>query len=82
MVFASRARQLMTQLSTDKSVLFSRKKLRTCLVDTLARIVFFTTVAGLIELFIAGMTPVQVLIARLIVVLVMLTARPYRISRD
>ena len=44
---------------------------------------FFTVIAGLTELFIAGMPPDKVLTARLITIPVMiLTGRPYGIWRD
>lgn len=53
------------------------------LVDTLASILFFTIVAAFSELVIAGMEPMQVLLARAIMVPVMvLTGRPYGIWRD
>lgn len=53
------------------------------LVDTLTTVVFFTIVAAATELFIAGIEPGQVLIARLITIPVMvITARPYGIWRD
>ena len=53
------------------------------LVDTLGTVVFFTIVAGLSELLIAGLAPQQVLIARAITIPVMvLTARPYGMWRD
>lgn len=52
-------------------------------IDTTATIVFFTVIAGLTELFIAGMHPQQVLIARLIMIPVMVvTGRPYGLWRD
>lgn len=52
-------------------------------IDTMGTVVFFTIVAGLTELFIAGMEPGQVLIARLITIPVMiLTGRPYGLWRD
>jgi len=52
-------------------------------IDTLTTVVFFTIVAGLTELLIAGMEPHQVLIARAITVPVMvITGRPYGIWRD
>ncbi len=57
--------------------------MRTFLVDTLATIVFFTTVAAFSELVVAGMEPRQVLIARAIMVPVMVaTGRPYGLWRD
>ena len=52
-------------------------------IDTAATITFFTVVAALSELLIAGMNPTQVLIARLIMMPVMMvTARPYGLWRD
>jgi hypothetical protein len=53
------------------------------LVDTIATIVFFTAVAAAAELFVVGLEPKQVLIARLFMVPVMaLTGRPYGLWRD
>ncbi len=53
------------------------------IIDTLGTVVFFTIVAGLTELFIAGMEPSQVLTARVITIPVMvLTGRPYGLWRD
>jgi len=53
------------------------------IIDTVGTVVFFTIVAGLTELFIAGMEPSQVLTARLITIPVMvLTGRPYGLWRD
>ena len=53
------------------------------IVDTLASVLFFTAVATFSELVIAGMEPMQVLLARTIMVPVMvLTGRPYGIWRD
>ena len=52
-------------------------------IDTAATVTFFTVVAALSELLIAGMDPKQVLIARLIMIPVMMvTARPYGLWRD
>ena len=57
--------------------------MRAIIIDTIGTVIFFTTVAGLTELFIAGMEPRQVLIARLIMIPVMvLTARPHGLWRD
>ena len=57
--------------------------MRAFIIDTIGTVVFFTIVAGLTELFIAGMEPNQVLIARLITIPVMvLTGRPYGLWRD
>ena len=51
-------------------------------IDTAATITFFTVIAALSELLIAGMNPTQVLIARLIMMPVMMvTARPYGLWR-
>lgn len=53
------------------------------MIDTVATVVFFTIVAGLTELFIAGVAPIQVLAARLITIPIMiLTGRPYGLWRD
>jgi len=53
------------------------------LTDTIGTVVFFTVIAALSELIIAGMEPKQVLIARLIMIPVMIiTARPYGLWRD
>ncbi|WP_339855782.1 L-alanine exporter AlaE [uncultured Nisaea sp.] len=53
------------------------------IVDTLASVLFFTAVATFSELVIAGMEPMQVLLARTIMVPVMvLTGRPYGMWRD
>ena len=52
-------------------------------IDTAATITFFTVIAALSELLIAGMNPTQVLIARLIMMpIMMVTARPYGLWRD
>ena len=57
--------------------------MRSYFIDTAATITFFTVVAALSELLIAGMGPTQVLIARLIMIPVMMvTARPYGLWRD
>lgn len=57
--------------------------MRKAVVDTLASIVFFTTVAAFSDLNIAGMAPGEELITRLIVVPMMIVAvRPYGIYRD
>lgn len=57
--------------------------MRNFIVDTIATIVFFTTAAALTELFIVGLAPAQVLMARLISIPVMiLTGRPYGMWRD
>ncbi|MBX2856359.1 MAG: L-alanine exporter AlaE [Rhodobacteraceae bacterium] len=53
------------------------------LVDTIATIVFFTVIASLIELAIAGMEPMQVLLTRAVMIPIMaLTGRPYGLWRD
>jgi hypothetical protein len=54
--------------------------LRLTIVDTLASIIFFTPVASLTELYIAGMEPLAVLKTRLIMMVV--TGRPYGAWRD
>ena len=52
-------------------------------VDTVATVVFFTVIAALSELVIAGMDPIQVLTARMIMIPVMMvTARPFGLWRD
>lgn len=52
-------------------------------VDTVATVAFFTLLAALVELFVVGMAPGQVLVARAIMIPVMvLTARPYGLWRD
>ena len=57
--------------------------MRAFIIDTVGTVVFFTLVAGFTELFIAGMEPKQVLMARLIMIPVMvLTGRPYGLWRD
>ncbi len=57
--------------------------MRAFLVDTLATVAFFTLIAGLSELLIAGMSPAQVLATRALTVPVMvLTGRPYGRWRD
>lgn len=57
--------------------------MRAFIIDIVGTVVFFTIVAGLTELFIAGMEPNQVLIARLITIPVMvLTGRLYGLWRD
>jgi len=57
--------------------------MRNAVVDTLASIVFFTTIAALTELYIAGMAPGEVMTTRLIMVpLMIITGRPYGIYRD
>lgn len=57
--------------------------MRPFLVDTLATVVFFTVVAAFTELMVAGLEPVQVLIARAVTIPVMVvTGRPYGAWRD
>lgn len=52
-------------------------------VDTAATVIFFTGVAAIAELAVAGMDPQQVLVARLIMVPVMIaTGRLYGVWRD
>ena len=53
------------------------------IVDTLATIIFFTLIATLTELFVAGMEPSEVLMTRLIMIpMMVITGRPYGIWRD
>ena len=53
------------------------------LVDTLATIVFFTTLAAMTEQFIAGKDPDEVLTTRLFMIpMMVLTGRPYGVWRD
>lgn len=53
------------------------------IVDTIATIDFFTTIAALTELLIAGMEPQEVLMTRLVMVpMMLLTGRPYGLWRD
>jgi len=57
--------------------------MRLTLVDTLSTILFFTILAALTELYVAGMEPADVLKTRLIMVpLMILTGRPYGVWRD
>lgn len=57
--------------------------MRGVIVDTLATIVFFTTVAAATEIFVAGMEPQQVLLTRLVMApMMILTGRPYGLWRD
>lgn len=57
--------------------------MRRFIVDTVATVVFFTILASVTELFIAGMAPREVLITRLIMVpMMILTGRPYGLWRD
>lgn len=57
--------------------------MRVFIVDTLATVVFFTAAATFSELVVAGMTPVEVLTTRLVMVPIMiLTGRPYTRWRD
>ena len=57
--------------------------MRSFIVDTVATVVFFTVLATLTELFIAGMEPREVLITRLIMIpMMVLTGRPYGMWRD
>lgn len=61
----------------------SAQGMKAFLVDTVATVVFFTVVAAVAELAVAGMDPQQVLVARLIMVPVMIaTGRPYGVWRD
>ena len=57
--------------------------MRLFIVDTIATIAFFTVVATLSELLIAGMEPTEVLTTRLLMVPIMVaTGRPYTGWRD
>ena len=57
--------------------------MRLTLFDTLSPILFFTILAALTELYVAGMEPTDVLKTRLIMVpLMILTGRPYGVWRD
>jgi hypothetical protein len=57
--------------------------MRLAIVDTLATIIFFTVVASLTELFIAGLEVREVLITRALMIPIMvLTGRPYGAWRD
>ena len=57
--------------------------MRLTLVDTLSTILFFTILAALTELYVAGMESADVLKTRLIMVpLMILTGRPYGVWRD
>ncbi|MGJ8546363.1 MAG: L-alanine exporter AlaE [Sulfitobacter sp.] len=57
--------------------------MRLTLIDTLTTVVFFTLLAGLTELYIAGMAPFEVLKTRLLMIPMMLvTGRPYGLWRD
>lgn len=57
--------------------------MRLTIIDTLTTVVFFTILAALTELYIAGMEPFEVLKTRLIMVpMIVLTGRPYGAWRD
>jgi len=57
--------------------------MRLAIIDTLTTVVFFTVVAALTELFVAGMEPSEVLETRaLMVPMMVLTGRPYGAWRD
>ncbi|SNY90366.1 L-alanine exporter [Cohaesibacter sp. ES.047] len=57
--------------------------MKTTITDTLATILFFTVLAGFVELYIAQLSLEQMLITRLIMVPVMVaTGRPYGLYRD
>ena len=57
--------------------------MRRFIVDTVATVVFFTIVATLTELFVAGMEPREVLTTRLIMMpMMVITGRPYGAWRD
>lgn len=57
--------------------------MRLTVIDTLTTVVFFTVLAALTELYIAGMEPFAVLKTRLIMIpMMVLTGRPYGAWRD
>lgn len=57
--------------------------MRRFVVDTATALIFFTAVASLSELFIAGMDAREVLTTRLLMIpVIVLTGRPYGIWRD
>ena len=57
--------------------------MRRTFVDTIATIVFFTTLAALTELFVADMEPREVMKTRLIMIpMMVLTGAPYGAWRD
>lgn len=57
--------------------------MRLTIIDTLTTIVFFTVIAAAAELFIGGMTPLEVAKTRLIMApMMILTGRPYGAWRD
>lgn len=57
--------------------------MRVFLTDTLAAVMFFTLVAGLSEWLVAGLSPSQILLTRLVTIPVLiLTGRPYGLWRD
>ena len=58
-------------------------KLRRFIVDTVATVCFFTIVAAVTELYVAGMEPREVLKTRLIMMpMMVITGRPYGAWRD
>jgi hypothetical protein len=64
-------------------LLNSNGKLRRFIVDTVATVCFFTIVAAITELYVAGMEPQEVLKTRLIMIPMMaITGRPYGAWRD
>jgi hypothetical protein len=57
--------------------------MRLFIIDTITTVIFFTVLAALTELYIAGMNPVEVLKTRMIMVpMMVLTGRPYGAWRD
>jgi hypothetical protein len=57
--------------------------MRRFIVDTIAIIIFFTSIAALTELFVAGMTPSEVLKTCLIMIpMMVITGPPYGVWRD
>ena len=64
-------------------MLKSNGKLRPFIVDTVATVFFFTIVAAITELYVAGMEPREVLKTRLIMMpMMVITGRPYGAWRD
>jgi hypothetical protein len=67
----------------SESLNFTKESMRRFIVDTIATIIFFTLIAALTELFVAGMEPSEVLMTRLIMIpMMVITGRPYGIWRD
>ena len=67
----------------SESLNFTSESMRRFIVDTIATIIFFTLIAALTELFVAGMEPSEVLMTRLIMIpMMVITGRPYGVWRD